>query len=78
MKDYMEIYREWKNSPFVDDETKAELAALEGNDGEIYERFYQAIEFGTGGMRGIIGAGTNRINRYVDRKSTRLNSSHVT
>ena len=66
----MEIYQEWKNSPFVDDETKAELSALEGNDAEIYERFYQAIEFGTGGMRGIIGAGTNRINRYVIRKAT--------
>ncbi len=66
----MEIYQEWKNSPFVDNETKAELSALEGNDAEIYERFYQAIEFGTGGMRGIIGAGTNRINRYVIRKAT--------
>ena len=70
MKDYMEIYREWKNSPFVDEETKNELAALEGNEAEIYERFYKAIEFGTGGMRGVIGAGTNRINRYVIRKAT--------
>lgn len=66
----METYQEWKNSPFADDETKAELAAIEGDEGEIYERFYKAIEFGTGGMRGVIGAGTNRINRYVIRKAT--------
>ncbi|MBQ8341748.1 MAG: phospho-sugar mutase [Clostridia bacterium] len=66
----METYREWKNSPFVDEETKAELNAIEGDEHEIYERFYKAMEFGTGGMRGVIGAGTNRINRYVIRKAT--------
>jgi len=70
MKEYLETYREWKESPFVDEETKQELIALEGNEAEIYERFYKVIEFGTGGMRGVIGAGTNRINRYVIRKAT--------
>ena len=66
----MKVYREWLNSPFTDDETKAELLAIEGDEQEIYERFYKSIEFGTGGMRGVIGAGTNRINRYVIRKAT--------
>ncbi|MBR6726714.1 MAG: phospho-sugar mutase, partial [Clostridia bacterium] len=70
MKDYLQTYQEWKNSPFVDADTRAELDGIEGNESEIYERFYKAIEFGTGGMRGVIGAGTNRINRYVIRKAT--------
>ena len=66
----MKAYREWLNSPFTDDATKAELLAIEGDEQEIYERFYKSIEFGTGGMRGVIGAGTNRINRYMIRKAT--------
>lgn len=70
MKNYMETYREWLNSPFTDEDTRAELAAIEGNDAEIHARFYRTMEFGTAGMRGIIGAGTNRINRYVIRKAT--------
>jgi phosphoglucomutase len=70
MKNYLETYREWKNSPFVDEQTKAELCSIEDNEAEIYERFYKEIEFGTGGMRGVIGAGSNRINRYVIRKAT--------
>lgn len=70
MKEYLEAYREWVESPYADADTRAELAAIEGDDREIYERFYKAIEFGTGGMRGVIGAGTNRINRYVIRKAT--------
>ena len=70
MKDYMETYREWLNSPFIDENTRAELAAIEGNEAEIHARFYRTMEFGTAGMRGIIGAGTNRINRYVIRKAT--------
>ena len=70
MKKYLEAYRDWVDSPFVDEDTRAELAAIEGDEHEIHERFYKAIEFGTGGMRGVIGAGTNRINRYVIRKAT--------
>ena len=70
MKDYREVYRKWAESPFVDDQTRAELASIASDDREIYERFYKAMGFGTGGMRGIIGAGTNRINRYVIRKAT--------
>ncbi len=70
MKKYLTAYLEWKESPFIDDETRAELASIENDEQEIHERFYKAIEFGTGGMRGVIGAGTNRINRYVIRKAT--------
>jgi phosphoglucomutase len=70
MENYLNVYRRWCESPFVDDETRAELQAIAGDEHEIHERFYQAIEFGTGGMRGVIGAGTNRINRYVIRKAT--------
>ena len=70
MNQHLKAYREWLNSPYVDEQTRAELAAIEGDENEIFERFYQAIEFGTGGMRGVIGAGTNRINRYVIRKAT--------
>ena len=70
MKDYLQLYREWVESPLIDEETRAELAAIEGNDAEIYDRFYQTMEFGTAGMRGVLGAGTNRMNRYAVRKAT--------
>ena len=70
MKQHLAAYEEWKNSPFIDAQTRAELAAIEGDENEIYERFSKNIEFGTGGMRGVIGAGTDRINRYVIRKAT--------
>lgn len=64
------LYQTWCESPFVDDETRQELLALAGNDAEIEERFYTDMAFGTAGMRGILGAGTNRMNRYVVRKAT--------
>ncbi len=70
MKDYMKIYREWLDNPYFDDETKAELKALEGNENEIKERFYMDLEFGTAGLRGVIGAGINRMNIYVVRRAT--------
>ncbi|WP_199616805.1 phospho-sugar mutase [Paenibacillus alkalitolerans] len=60
-----DLYRQWLNDPVVDDETKAELRALEGQEKEIEDRFYRDLEFGTGGLRGVIGAGTNRMNRYT-------------
>ena len=65
---YMETYKEWCTNPYFDENTKAELAAIKDNQAEIEDRFYRQLEFGTGGLRGVIGAG--------DRKSTRLNSSH--
>ena len=58
----MKLYRSWLESPFFDEETKEELQALAGDPGEIEERFYMELEFGTAGLRGIIGAGTNRMN----------------
>jgi phosphoglucomutase len=68
--EYRERYEAWLNSPFADDKTKAELAAVGGDDKEIYDRFWRDMAFGTAGMRGLIGAGTNRINRYTVRRAT--------
>ena len=68
--DYMKVYEEWLNNPFFDEETKAELKAIEGDEKEIKERFYCELEFGTAGLRGIIGAGTNRMNKYVVARAT--------
>lgn len=62
-------YQEWLESPYFDETTKEELRALEGNDKEIEERFYKDLEFGTGGMRGLMGAGTNRLNIYTVRRA---------
>lgn len=68
--DMLETYRFWCENPYFDASTRAELKALEGNEGEIRERFYKDLEFGTGGLRGILGAGTNRMNIYTVRKAT--------
>ena len=70
MKDYMKIYQEWLSNPYFDEATKEELRAIEGNENEIKERFYMDLEFGTAGLRGIIGAGINRMNIYVVRRAT--------
>ena len=68
--DYLEKYEVWCNNPVFDENTRKELIALKGNDKEIKERFYQDLEFGTAGLRGIIGAGTNRMNIYTVGKAT--------
>ena len=68
--DYMQEYRFWCENPYFDEGTKKELAAIAGDENEIRERFYRSLEFGTGGLRGIIGAGTNRMNLYTVRKAT--------
>ncbi|KXZ39049.1 phosphoglucomutase [Alkalithermobacter thermoalcaliphilus JW-YL-7 = DSM 7308] len=67
---YIKIYNEWMNSPYFDEETKTELLAIRDDQKEIEDRFYKNLEFGTAGMRGIIGAGTNRINKYTVRRAT--------
>ena len=67
---YMEEFKFWLEDDYFDAETKAELAAIADNAGEIEERFYKELEFGTGGLRGVIGAGTNRMNIYTVRKAT--------
>ena len=63
-------YEYWCTSPIFDDATKSELKSLEGNEDEIFDRFYREREFGTGGLRGVIGAGTNRMNFYTVGKAT--------
>lgn len=68
--DYKKRYEEWLSNPYFDEVTRAELAALEGNDNEIKERFFKDLEFGTGGLRGILGAGVNRMNLYTVRRAT--------
>lgn len=68
--DYLEKYEEWCNNPVFDENTRNELLSLKGDDNEIKERFYKDLEFGTGGLRGIIGAGTNRMNIYTVGKAT--------
>ena len=68
--DYSKIYQEWCENSYFDETTRQELIALQGNDTEIKERFYKNLSFGTGGLRGIIGAGTNRMNAYTVRKAS--------
>ena len=63
-------YEEWMENPYFDKDTKAELKSIESDEKEMEERFYRDLEFGTGGLRGIIGAGTNRMNIYIVRKAT--------
>ena len=63
-------YEYWCTSPIFDDATKSELKSLEGNEDEIFDRFYRELEFGTGGLRGVISAGTNRMNFYTVGKAT--------
>ena len=65
-----ECYERWMTDPYFDKDTRRELQEIEGDGEEIGERFGKELEFGTGGLRGIIGAGTNRMNRYVVRKAT--------
>ncbi|WP_025162166.1 phospho-sugar mutase [Paraclostridium bifermentans] len=67
---YKENYNEWINNPYFDEETKKELLSIEKNEKEIEDRFYKNLEFGTGGLRGVIGAGSNRINKYTVRRAT--------
>ena len=68
--DFLEKYDEWLNNELFDEETKNELRKIKGNNKEIEDRFYKELEFGTAGLRGIIGAGTNRMNKYTVGKAT--------
>ena len=68
--EYLEKYNEWLSNPYFDEDTRKELEALKDNDKEIRERFYKDLEFGTGGLRGILGAGINRMNIYTVRRAT--------
>jgi phosphoglucomutase len=75
--DYKEIYQQWIENPYFDEATKAELKAIENDDNEIKERFYMDLEFGTAGLRGIIGAGCNRMNIYVVRRATQGLANYI-
>ena len=77
MEKYLEAYNQWLEDPYFDEETKAELRAIRDDDKEIRERFYMDLEFGTAGLRGIIGAGTNRMNIYVVRKATQGLANYI-
>ena len=75
--DYMEIYREWCTDTYFDADTRAELAAIAKDEAEIEDRFYRQLEFGTGGLRGVIGAGTNRMNIYTVRQATQGLANYI-
>ncbi|MDY3929899.1 MAG: phospho-sugar mutase [Clostridia bacterium] len=70
MSDYKTTYERWLNSPSINEETRQELLSIKDNEKEIEDRFYKELEFGTGGIRGIMGAGTNRMNIYNVRRAT--------
>ena len=74
---YRENYESWLSNPYFDEDTKKELEAIAGDDNEIKERFYMDLEFGTAGLRGIIGAGTNRMNIYTVRKATQGLANYI-
>ena len=75
--EYREKYEEWLSNPYFDEATKEELRAIAGDEGEIKERFYKDLEFGTAGLRGVIGAGTNRLNIYTVRKATQGLANYI-
>mgnify|MGYP004498021943 FL=1 len=77
MKDYMKEYKRWCESDEFDEETKKELLSIMGDKEEIEDRFYKELEFGTAGLRGIIGAGTNRMNKYTVGKATQGLANYI-
>lgn len=75
--DYRKLYEEWLEDSYFDEATKAELKAIESDENEIKERFYKELEFGTAGLRGVIGAGVNRMNIYTVRKATQGLANYI-
>ena len=75
--DYKEMYQSWLDNPLFDDATKEELRGIADDDAEIKDRFYADLEFGTAGLRGVIGAGTNRMNMYTVRKATQGLANYI-
>lgn len=75
--EYLEKYEEWCNGEIFDNETKEELLGIKENESEIKDRFYKDLEFGTAGLRGIIGSGTNRINKYTVTKATQGLANYI-
>ena len=70
MNNTNDLYNRWLAQPDLDDAVKAELVSIAGDGDAVTDRFYRDLEFGTGGLRGVIGAGTNRMNLYTVRKAT--------
>ena len=77
MEEYQKKYQEWIKNSFFDEETREELKQIEENEEEIKERFYKDLEFGTAGLRGVIGAGTNRMNKYTVGKATQGLANYI-
>lgn len=77
MEDYRVRYQQWLEDPFIDEETKAELRSIADNEAEIKERFFKELEFGTGGLRGIIGNGSNRLNQYTVGKASQGLANYI-
>lgn len=77
MENYRQAYEEWLSNPYFDEATKAELRAIADDENEVKERFYTELEFGTAGLRGVIGAGTNRMNQYVVQKATQGLANYI-
>ena len=77
MKDYLKEYQNWLESPDFDEETKNELKSIKDDEKEIEDRFYKELEFGTAGLRGVIGAGTNRMNKYTVGKATQGLANYI-
>jgi phosphoglucomutase len=75
--DYLEKYKQWTTDEYFDEATRTELKDLAGNDAEIKDRFYKDLEFGTGGLRGVLGAGSNRMNLYTVRKATQGLANYI-
>ena len=74
---YMDELNFWLNDDYFDQKTKDELLAIRNNEAEVEDRFYKELEFGTGGLRGVIGAGTNRMNVYTVRKATQGLANYI-
>ena len=77
MEEYKVKYEEWLNNPVFDEEDKKELKSIENNEEEIKDRFYKELEFGTAGLRGVIGIGTNRMNKYTVTKATQGLANYI-
>lgn len=74
---YFDTYRQWCEDSYFDGETRKELASISGREAEIKDRFYRELEFGTGGLRGVMGAGTNRMNSYTVRRATQGLANYI-
>ena len=74
---YLEEYKKWCEDPSFDEETKKELLSIKDNEEEIEDRFYKELEFGTAGLRGVIGMGTNRMNKYTVGKATQGLANYI-